>query len=181
MDVLFPVFEWLATPTGQVSFVLVVLAWGGIGLYQSLQRRQGFRQFAAHYGLRFEGLVVPDGRAPYIQFDHLKWSVTIYNAVEGPWEGFEVAAFDYNVGRHTRRTAAIVRTPHVLGEGVHPATAPFDEVLTSNDLLYVRSPKLLPPSALPGFLSAAVALARPLSDAAGQARAAGVPMFRSLD
>lgn len=159
----------------------VLLAFLGRNIYRhTWRRRKGCRAFAARHGLRFVGTAVPDARPPYIQFEHLTWSVTLSNTVEGPWNELQVAVFDYNVTKRSKRTAAIVGASSSLGYGTHPAQPPFDEVMTSGDLLFVRSPTLLPPSALPGFLSSAVDLARTMSAEAHRARAEGVPLFRSL-
>jgi hypothetical protein len=172
MAVLDTILAWLVTPVGQGLFALLLLSVAGRGLYHTLQRRQGFSQFAAHHGLRVVGTIAPDGRPPYERIEHLKWSVLIHNTLEGEWEGLQVAVFDMKPSKHVTQTAAIVHAPDILGDGP-TGSGPggrFAEVTAVGELLYVRAHTALTASALAGFLSDAVALARARSARPTEAR-----------
>jgi hypothetical protein len=146
-------------------------------------RRKDMQAFAAGHGFRYEGTLAPDGRPPYDRFDHLKWSVLIYDTIAGTWDGLDVTAFDMKPSKHTTCTAAIVCAPDILGDGTTGPGPhePFAEVTTAGELLYVRARRQLPVSALPGFLADAVAMARARCTSTTSARGLGVPTFRQID
>ena len=69
------------------------------------------RRFAAGHQFRFRGVLPSDKYAPYTAFQRVKRSVLLYMVMEGRWNNFDVALFDYNRRRGVSYVGVIVPIP----------------------------------------------------------------------
>jgi hypothetical protein len=95
-----------------IAVVALALANAAFRLVRSLQRRARLRTFAAANGLRFRGMIPSDKYLPYTQFGIVSWAVVLANVMEGRWNDFDIAVFDYPQSRSVRCTGVIVTLLH---------------------------------------------------------------------
>lgn len=95
---------WVALMTVALSILVITTA-------RWWKRRAAFQEFARRYQLRFVGVLPSDKRGPYIHFEHVRGAVLLYHVVEGRWEEFEAAVFDYPASRRVTWTAVILTLP----------------------------------------------------------------------
>jgi len=76
-----------------------------------LKRRASLREFAATHGFRYRGTLASDKYEPYKWFGYVGRAVLLYNVMEGRWNDFDVALFDFGMRRGTC-TGVIVSLPH---------------------------------------------------------------------
>jgi len=77
-----------------------------------LKRRAALRRFAAGHQFRFRGVLPSDKYAPYTAFQRVRSSVLLYMVMEGRWNDFDVALFDYNRRRGVSYVGMIVPLPN---------------------------------------------------------------------
>lgn len=77
-----------------------------------LKRRAALRRFAAGHQFRFRGVLPSDKYAPYTAFQRVQRSVLLYMVMEGRWNDFDVALFDYNRRRGLSFVGVIVPLPN---------------------------------------------------------------------
>lgn len=91
--------------------VLVVVSFAVIRFGPQLKRRASLRGFAASHGLRYRGTLPSDKYEPYKSFYDVCSAVLLFNVMEGSWDDFDVALFDFSRGGRTC-TGVIVSLPH---------------------------------------------------------------------
>jgi hypothetical protein len=173
-----------------IDFQLVLLALGACYVVAAsvlwLKRRGRMREFAAAHGLRFRGTLPSDKYDPYRRFPRVQSSVLLYSAMEGRWEDFETALFDYYFIRGRLSTgvimslptdsSSVIIRPGAAPDGVGPRTAaqlaedPSVYLETSAGYLFASPRRKLDVDALREFLAFAASLARALE---ADAKAAG--------
>jgi hypothetical protein len=77
-----------------------------------VKRRTVLRRFAATHQFRFRGVLPSDKYAPYTAFQRVRSSVLIYMVMEGRWNDFDVALFEYNRRRGLSYVGVIVSLPN---------------------------------------------------------------------
>jgi hypothetical protein len=77
-----------------------------------LKRRAALRRFAASRQFRFRGVLPSDKYAPYTAFQRVQNSVLLYMVMEGRWNDFDVALFEYHRGRGLSYVGVIVSLPN---------------------------------------------------------------------
>jgi hypothetical protein len=87
-----------------VSFVVIRVA-------PLLKRRFRLPGFAASHGLRYRGTIPSDKYAPYKSFYYVGRSALLFNVMEGSWDDFDVALFDFGLRGRTC-TGVIVSLLH---------------------------------------------------------------------
>jgi hypothetical protein len=122
------------------GFLALVPLYAIITLAQWLKRRAALRDFAARHGLRFRGTLPSDKYAPYTAFGSVRSAVLLWIVMEGRWNDFDVALFDY---RRSRRRGSyfgvIVSLPndgtcfHIAAPVFWPPVAPWQTRLTLAD------------------------------------------------
>jgi hypothetical protein len=122
------------------GFLALWPLYGMIALARWLQRRAALREFAARHELRFRGTLPSDKYAPYTAFGIVRSAVLLYLVMEGRWNDFDVALFDY---RRSRRRASyfgvIVALPndgtcfHIAAPPFWPPVAPWQTRVTLAD------------------------------------------------
>jgi hypothetical protein len=151
-----------------------------------LKRRGRMREFAAAAGLQFRGTLPSDKYDPYRGFQEVKWSVLLYNVIEGRSDGFETAVFDYYASRARTSMGVIMSlptdsssvtvTPSAPPAGLGPRTVsqlalnPSVHVVTNAGHLLIRAPRKLDGDPLREFLRFVAAVARALEADHGVAR-----------
>jgi len=94
------------------GFLSLWLLYAIILLARWLKRRAGLRGFAAGHQFRFRGVLPSDKYAPYTAFRRVQRSVLLYMVMEGRWNDFDVALFDYNRQRGLTYAGVIVSLPN---------------------------------------------------------------------
>jgi hypothetical protein len=79
-----------------VLLLSLCLVYAIILLARWLKRRAALRRFAASHQFRFRDVLPSDKYAPYTAFQRVKNSMLLYMVMEGRWNDFDVALFDYN-------------------------------------------------------------------------------------
>jgi hypothetical protein len=92
-------------------FALVVVSVAVIRFAPQLKRRTRLRAFAASHGLRYRGTLPSDKYEPYKSFYYVGRAVLLFNVMEGSWDDFDVALFDFSMRGRTC-TGVIVSLPH---------------------------------------------------------------------
>jgi hypothetical protein len=140
---------------------------GVVRLWQALQRRRAFQDFAAAKQLRFVGTTPSDARAPYTRIDRVSRAVLLYNVVEGQSDGLPIHLFDMPVRRGAQVTTVIVTVEGRLRHGAEAeraiaaiAEGPAALIETDVDVLAVSPRRRLDPSEWATWLSFATALAK---------------------
>src|SRR4051812_42046898 len=97
-----------------------------------VKRRGRMREVASAAGVRFRGTLPSDKYDPYKRFRWVRRSVLLYNVIEGRWDGFDIAIFDYYASRGTTSTGVIISlatdsssvtvTPGAPTDGLGPRT-----------------------------------------------------------
>jgi hypothetical protein len=77
-----------------------------------LKRRAALRRFADDHQFRFRGVLPSDKYAPYTAFQRVRSSVLLYMVMEGRWNDFDVALFEYNRRRGVSYVGVIVPLPN---------------------------------------------------------------------
>jgi hypothetical protein len=98
-------------PAYYAIFVLVVVSFAVIRFAPGLKRRSRLPGFAASHGLRYRGTLPSDKYEPYKWFGCVANAVLLYNVMEGSWDDFDIALFDFSMKRGTC-TGVIVSLPH---------------------------------------------------------------------
>jgi hypothetical protein len=94
------------------GFLSLWLVYAIIVLARWLKRRAALRHFAADHHFRFRGVLPSDKYAPYTAFQRVQRSVLLYMVMEGRWNDFDVALFDYNRRRGLAYAGVIVSLPN---------------------------------------------------------------------
>jgi hypothetical protein len=95
-----------------IGFLSLWLFYAIILLARWLKRRAALRRFAAGHQFRFRGVLPSDKYAPYTAFQRVQSSVLLYMVMEGRWNDFDVALFDYNRRRGLQYVGVIVSLPN---------------------------------------------------------------------
>jgi hypothetical protein len=90
----------------------LVLSYPAIMFAVWLKRRARLREFAARHEFHFRGILPSDKYAPYTRFHYVSRAVLLYNVMEGRWNDFDVAIFDFPMRRGSTCTGAIVSLPN---------------------------------------------------------------------
>ena len=98
-------------PAYYAIFVLVVVSFAVIRFAPGLKRRSRLPGFAASHGLRYRGTLPSDKYEPYKSFVYVGSAVLLFNVMEGRWDDFDVALFDFSM-RSGTCTGVIVSLPH---------------------------------------------------------------------
>jgi hypothetical protein len=169
------IVEFAGSTVGIVVLSSPIWGLAVVRMWQALQRRRAFRDFAEARHLQFVGTTPSDARPPYTRIGLVRWAVLLSNVVEGNWDGLPVYLFDMPRGRRRAPwTTALVTVGGTLRSG--PAAAavtsagPAALIETDLDVLCVSPRRLLEASELAGFLTFATALAKAMEH---DARAAG--------
>ena len=128
---------------------MLIFGWGFLALWplfamialaRWLKRRAALREFAARHELRYRGTLASDKYAPYTAFGIVRSAVLLYLVMEGRWNDFDVALFDY---RRSRRRASyfgvIVALPNdgtcfdIAAPAFWPPVAPWQTRVTLAD------------------------------------------------
>jgi hypothetical protein len=135
-----------------------------VRIWQALQRRRAFRDFAAARHLQFVGTIPSDARAPYTRIERVRREVLLSNVMEGQWDGLPIRLFDIQRGRAPRWTMVLVTVEGTLrrGAGAEHAIAagPTALIETNLDVLCVSPRRALDASELATWLSFATTLAQ---------------------